>query len=86
MLKFNELPVEVQDQVLQILKAYDEVDVIFEGGKYHFEVASVLKMNYAPDFEYVGTYCAEDLYSPEQRDLNYIETFGCEPYPSYTER
>ena len=86
MLKFNELPEDVRNQVLKILKAYDEVDVIFEGGKYQLDVAAVLKMSYDSDFQYVGTYYAEDLYSPEQRDLNYIETFGCEPYPSYTER
>ena len=86
MTKFNELPISVQDQVLQILKAYDEVDVIFEDSRYQVKVAAVLKMGYDSDFQYIGTYYAEDLYTPEQRDSNYIETFGCEPYPSYTDR
>lgn len=86
MTKFNELPEEVQNAVLKILKAYDEVDVIFENSNYQVKVAAVLKMGYDSDFQYIGTYYAEDLYTPEQRDLNYIETFGCEPYPSYTKR
>ena len=86
MLKFNELQEEVKKQVLKTLKAYDEVNVIFENSKYQLTVASVLRMNYDADFQFVGTYYAEDLYTPEQRDLNYIETFGCEPYPSYTKR
>ena len=86
MLKFNELPQEVQNQVLQILKAYDGVEVTFKDSNYHLMVASVLKKYYGPDFQFVGLYYAADLYTPEQRDLNYIETFGCEPYPSYTER
>ena len=86
MTKFNELPQEVRNQVLKTLKAYDEVNVIFENSKYEVKVAAVLKMGYDSDFQFVGTYYAKDLYTPEQRDSNYIETFGCEPYPSYTDR
>ena len=94
MLKFNELPEDIQNAVLKVLKAYDEVDVIFEDSKYQLVfgdsryqlIFAILKKDYAADFQYIETYYAEDLYSTKQRDLNYIEVYGCEPDPSYTER
>ena len=78
MKKFNELPKEVQEEVKNILRAYSEETVWFENGRYTFGVSLTAK--YAPDHEYIGTYYAKDIYTEEERILNYCEAFH--DYPS----
>ena len=75
MKNFNELPADVQKDIKQTLKAYSEVFVVFEYGEYHVGVGVSLKAVYAPDHEVIGTFYAKDLYTPEERDINYIEEF-----------
>ena len=36
MKQFNELPESVKNKIKDTLKAYDDVDVYYENGKYHF--------------------------------------------------
>ena len=62
MKKFEELPEEVQEQVKEILKAYNSTSVTFENGKYHFGGYS-LKNTYASDYEVVGEYKADDFFT-----------------------
>ena len=73
MKKFNELPKEIQEEVKRTLRAYSEETVWFENGRYTFGV--MLKANYAPDHEYIGTYYANDIYTEEERIVNYCEAF-----------
>ena len=80
MKKFNELPKEVQEHVKSILRAYSEETVCFENGKYTFDLT--IKAKYAPDYEYIGTYYAKDVYTEEERVVNYCEEFHSYP-PEY---
>ena len=73
MKKFNELPHEIQEKVKRTLRAYDKETVWFENGKYTYGIA--LKAKYASDHEYIGTYYAKDIYTEEERIINYCEEF-----------
>ena len=74
MKKFEQLPAEVQKEVKEILKAYDRVSVTFENGKYHFGGAC-LKATYASDYEVIGDYKDTDIFTEEERIINYVESF-----------
>lgn len=71
----NTLPKEVQHEVKSILKAYDEVNVIFEYGEYHVSPGITLKARYAEDHEFIGTYKAKEVYTEPERTINYVESF-----------
>lgn len=73
MTNLNALPQEVKERILRQLKAYDEVVVFYENGAYNFGVC--LKAKYAPDHKYIGTYTAKEVYTLEERTINYIESF-----------
>jgi len=75
MRNFNELPQEVQEKAKNTLKAYDEVNVIYEYGEYHVSVGVALKAQYAPDHEVIGRYRAEDIFTDNERIINYVESF-----------
>lgn len=77
---FNELPVEERARIRNTLKAYDEVVVFYENGKYVYGVC--IKSEYAPDLKYIGTYRAEDIYTEDERIENYINEFNSYP-PNY---
>ena len=79
----NELPKAVQDEVLDTLKAYNEANVEFSSGKYHVSTGLCIRAEYAPDHKFIGVFCADDIYTPEERDANHLETFGYKAYPSY---
>lgn len=74
---FNYLPATVQQEVKDILKVYDEVNVWYENGEYSF--ADVLKSEYAPDHRYIGTYRKEDVYTEIEQIENYINEFHTFP-------
>ena len=78
MKKFENLPVNVQEIVKEYLKAFPCVDVIFENGDYHFGGIAI-KDSYPDDYEVVGTYFAEDIYSNEERIINYVNEFRAYP-------
>jgi len=80
MRELNTLPIEEQESIKRTLRAYDEVVVFFENGKYTHGVC--LKSSYAPDHEYVGTYRADEVYTEDERIENYINEFNCYP-PNY---
>lgn len=77
MKKFNELPENVQQKIKNTLRAYDTVTVFFENGDYHFGIC--LKAHYADDHEYIGHYSADEIYTEEERILNYVNEFQCYP-------
>jgi hypothetical protein len=72
---FNELPQEIQEKAKQTLRVFDEVNVIFEYGKYHVSTGIAIKKVYAPDHEVIGRYFANEIYTPEERIIHYIEEF-----------
>ena len=75
MKNLNTLPNEVQHEVKSILKAYDEVNVIFEYGEYNVSPGITLKASYAEDREFIGTYKAKEVYTEQERTINYVESF-----------
>ena len=77
MKNFNEIPKEVQEEVKNTLRAYPEVTVFFENGRYTFGVS--IKAKYASDHEYIGTYYARDIYTDAERIINYCEQFHSYP-------
>ncbi len=79
MRNFNELPQEVQDTIKYYAKAYSEVHVVFENGEYHYG-GVCLKAHYPDDYEVIGDFYAKDLFTPEERDINYIECFHDYPH------
>ena len=70
---FNELPESVQTEIKNTLRAYSEVDVYYENGEYHFGLC--LKKNYSSDHKYIGNFKASDIYTEEERILNYVNEF-----------
>lgn len=84
MKNFNELPVNVQNEVKEILKAYSTCPVTYENGRYSYSLC--IKSEYAPDHEFLGEYRAEDIYTEEERILNYIESFHDYPVQYKGER
>ena len=81
---FDTLPAQVQKHALEILKVYDAQDIYYSNGEYHFGLFLLDK--YPADHRYIGRYYAKDLYTPEERDKNFVEEFGYKQYPSYVER
>ena len=71
--KLANLPKEVQLYVMDTLKAYDEVTVSYENGKYQYGVC--IKRNYAEDYKVLGTIYKSDIYTEEEQDINFMETF-----------
>ena len=76
----NTLPAEIQNKIIDRLKAYDDVTVSFEYGEYRF--GTVIKAQYAPDHKVIGRFFAKDIFTDEERMLNYCESFHDFP-PQY---
>ena len=66
---------EQQNEIKEILKAYNEVHVVYEYGQYHFSTGIALRATYAPDHEFIGTVYADDIFTEEERIINYMEAF-----------
>lgn len=79
MKNFNTLPSEVIEKVKNTLRAFDEVHVIFEYGEYHVSTGIAIKATYAPDEEFIGTYKASEVFTEEERILNYVNEFQSYP-------
>lgn len=79
MTQFNELPADVRNEAKETLKAFDRVHVIFEHGKYHVSAGMALKNKYADDHRFVGTYYANEVFTEDERILNYVNEFQCFP-------
>ena len=74
-MKFHELPESVQNDVKERLRAYDSCTVTYERGSYHVSACVGITARYAPDFKICGRYAATDIFTPEERILNYANSF-----------
>lgn len=74
MKKLEQLPEEVQKQIKEILKVYPRTSVTFENGEYHFG-GDCLKATYASDYEVIGEYKADEIFTEEENIINYVEAF-----------
>ena len=77
MKEFATLPIELQDRIKSYLRCFNDVNVTYENGEYSFGIC--LKKKYADDFEYIGTYKAADVYTEDERILNYVNEFQSYP-------
>lgn len=75
----NTLPIETIKKIKDVLKAYDEVNVYFENGQYHVSTGHCLRATYGTDFKNIGTYKSKDVYTKQERILNYVNEF--QDYP-----
>lgn len=74
-IKLNTLPIEVQNEVKDTLKAYDECNVVFANGEYHVSTSIMLLNVYPKDHKYIGDFYANDVFNDEEKILNYVNEF-----------
>lgn len=72
---FINLPEAVQNEVKDTLKAFRRVEVSFYNGEYHVETGSFLLANYPADFKAIGTFTDSEIFTEDERILNYINSF-----------
>lgn len=75
MKNFNELPASIQNEVKNLLKIYDKCFVTYENAAYHVSPSIAITASYAVDHEVIGTYTAKEIYTAEERIINYVESF-----------
>ena len=75
MMNINELPINVQDEIKNTLKAFTKAHCWFANGEYHVSAGIAIKAQYAPDDRYIGTWTPADVFTDEERIINYIESF-----------
>lgn len=78
--KFMKLPLAVRHEVMETLKVFDEVSVIFEYGEYHVNTTTYICKEYAPDKKFIDIYSSEELYTKYQRAVNFYTEFGYSRY------
>ena len=76
---FESLPIEVQEDVRNTLKAYNEVHIVFEYGRYNVSTCIALCATYAPDRKVIGDVHKDEIYTKDEQILNYIDTFNDYP-------
>lgn len=72
---FNTLPQEVQEQAKSVLRAFPRVHITFEYGKYHVSSGIALLASYPEDFKVIGDYTDKEIFTEDERTLNYINSF-----------
>ena len=77
---------EILDDILETLKCYETCHIVHEWGKTKVSTMWGVTNGYAPDHFVSEDFHADDFYSPEERDANYLEVFRYHAYPSYVER
>jgi hypothetical protein len=75
MQEFEALPTSVKDQVKETLRAYSRANIVFMNGEYHVTTGICLMSLYPSDHRFIGTVYEEYVYTPDERIINYIETF-----------
>lgn len=73
-------PLDVQAEIMDMLKAYKTVEITFCNGKYDLGGLCIM-CEYPADYKYIGTAYAEDFYTLGERTENYIEVYH--DYPSW---
>ena len=81
-----ELPVEVKEEIKDILKAYDKCNVVFESGKYSVRTGYCLQKEYSKDYKFIGEFAKDDVFTKREQVINYIEEFRSFPSEYKIER
>lgn len=75
MTELKYLPKAIQRQVKLILRAYTDCSVVFENERYSVGGGVMIKAHYADDYEVIGNYRADEIYTETERIENYINQF-----------
>lgn len=75
MTRFEDLNEEVKASVKRMLRAYNESHVTFYNGEYHVSAGVALLAKYPSDYKVIGDYKAKDIYTDEERIVNYVNEF-----------
>ena len=76
--RIQQYPKETQEEILDTLKAYSRVQITRESnGAFSVSVCSVISA-YDNGSRYIEEIKVEEVYSTEEREANYKETFGYE--------
>lgn len=73
------LPEEVQNEVKDVLKAFNQVSVVYENSKFRVSTGVGVYSHYAYDHMVCGRYNQEEVYTKEERARNFKEEFGYTP-------
>ena len=80
-MNINILPLNVQQDIKDVLRAYDVVHVTFSNGEYHVSTGTAILAEYPADHRFVGDVSKDDVYTENEQVANYVESF-CD-YPVY---
>lgn len=80
MKQLNELPLNIQAQVKEVLKAYHNVNVIYANGEYRVSSGYCIMSEYPSDYEVIGDYNDEEVFTLLERIANYKESFKYDDY------
>lgn len=70
--EFEFLSEELKEQIRDWLKYFEEVDVTYYCGEYH--IGALVVYDKAPeDYEFIGTYNQRDVFTVDERILNFME-------------
>jgi hypothetical protein len=73
--QLSTFPTMVINDVLNTLKAFSQVTISYEYGKYEVSTGCCLKSRYGSDHKVFGIARAVDMYTEDERTQNYIECF-----------
>ena len=76
--KLNNLPKEIINKIKEVLKAYDSCTVVMDNGEYKVRTFNGIELN--NNIEVICEISSQEIYSENERILNYIEEFKCFPY------
>ena len=77
--EFNALPEDVKAQAKETLKAYHCVTIEFYNGEYHVSTMVGILGKYPEDHKFIGNAYDDDIYTEEERVLNFVEAFHYYP-------
>jgi hypothetical protein len=82
---FDALPLSVRQKAKRTLRAYNSVHITFHDGEYHVSTGIMLCSEYPSAYRVVGDVNKDDVYTPDEQIVNYIESFHDYP-PQYKGR
>lgn len=77
--QFEMLPEDVQIDVKDILRVYDKAYVDFYNGDYHASACFGIYASYPKDHRTVGVYTAKEIFTEDERTVNYVNSFRAYP-------
>jgi len=78
-MQLNNLPQSVQEDVRSVLMAYSTVYVTLKAdGKYN--VTAALVLHNGPYDQYIGEFTSKEVFTLEERIVNYVNEFRDFPY------